>query len=112
MKDHETTKEPRGRAPLDRRVRPVAELLAQVEPTDGPTWKEVFDYIDLNHYALFPEYWTKFLRSIQKHGIKTPIRLERRKGFRVMERQVVANGHHRMWAAVKLGLTEVPVVEV
>lgn len=94
------------------KVKSVTELLAEAEPTDGKNWPEIFEYIERNHYEMFPEYWDRFLQSIQKFGIKTPLRVEWRRGFKTPERLVVANGHHRLWGAVKTGIIEAPIIEV
>lgn len=86
---------------------PLDELLSTVDPTDDPDWPSNFGYIVRNHYNLSPAGWERFLASIQRNGIRTPITL-----IRVRGRLKVANGHHRVWAAVRLNLAAVPVRHV
>jgi hypothetical protein len=70
------------------------------------TWAEVYAQIELERLEL-PEQWGKFLESVRLHGIKFPIWVSRRPQGRLR----VRDGHHRVWAAIRLGLATVPVKE-
>jgi len=85
---------------------PIQRVYAEIEPVDYGlrTWPDIFAYIERNHYQLDPAYWDKFLDSIRKKGIRQPVQVEDWNG-----RLVMRNGHHRVWAAYKLGLDTIPV---
>jgi hypothetical protein len=84
---------------------PLVDVLSMVEPTDmGRTWEEAFRSIELNHYRSDPAHWDKFLDSIRQNGIKHPVYIEIYNG-----RLQLLRGHHRVWAAHKLGIQNVPV---
>ena len=80
-------------------------VLRNVMPTDDPTWPAVFNYVERNHYASDPQFWKRFLDSCSKK-IKTPVKLHMDRHGRLL----CIDGHHRVWAAVKLSLTSLPVV--
>jgi 8-oxo-dGTP pyrophosphatase MutT (NUDIX family)/GNAT superfamily N-acetyltransferase len=91
---------------------PLHHILNHVKPTDmtdyGKTWPDVFKSIEDNHASAYPQHWSKFLDHVQAHGIQTPVVVLHRGEDESSE---LMSGHHRVWAAHKLGLTHIPVHE-
>jgi len=85
---------------------PLADILAKTEPMDysGYTWEQAFKSIENNHVAADPAHWDKFLESVRQHGIRQPVEIER-----WGDKMRLWKGHHRVWAAHKLGIKDVPV---
>lgn len=75
--------------------------LLLLQPTDNPTWPEVFAHIAANHVAFAPDYWDRFVVDVARRGVVTPV---------VVSDGKVWSGHHRVWAAAQLRLGSVPVV--
>jgi len=86
---------------------PLQHILTHTEPTDmasyGHTWPDAFRDIEENHEDFAPKHWGKFLDHVQAHGIQTPVVI-----LHDGERQKLFSGHHRVWAAHRLGLSHVP----
>lgn len=79
----------------------VADLLDRFEPGDGGSWDEEFSLLESVHARRLMD----VLRSVSSHGLVNPVRLS--PPGEHPER--VVDGHHRLWAAVMLGVDSVPV---
>lgn len=77
---------------------PIQEALSY-QPTDFPTWKEVHDNFYWHKPAL-----KNFVANIKEHGVKKPVRVDYEN-----DPPTVENGHTRILAAAKAGLSHVPV---
>lgn len=78
---------------------PLADLLRDFANGDETTWPEEINWIKTNH----PRRLARITREIQA-GHFPPIRLD------YQEKRVV-DGHHRITAAIDLGLTHIPVAD-
>lgn len=92
-------------------TRRLEEILASTSPVDyrgchEGNWPAVFAYIEQRHFQACPDAWRHFLASVRKRGVHTPVLITWRHGHRIC-----SDGHHRLWAAHKFGLSTVPVRE-
>lgn len=85
---------------------PLQRIMDRVRPTDAPTWDRAFRHIEDNHAALSPEYWQSYLDDIKRRGITTPVVI-----YSDEHGSALLSGHHRIWAAGKLAMPEVPAWE-
>lgn len=80
------------------RMVPVQELL-RYRPTDGDTWEEVHDNYDWDHPKM-----KEFVADVRRNGVHTPVPVNYDN-----DPPTVENGHTRILAAEKAGVTHVPV---
>lgn len=81
------------------RMVPVADILKHYQPTDGKDWQEVHDNYVWDH----PTHQA-FIRDIKANGVREPIPVNYEN-----DPPTVENGHTRVLAAHKAGITHVPV---
>lgn len=82
-------------------MEPVQHILDRYRPTDGHTWQEVSDNYDWDH----PKH-KAFVQDVKANGVRTPIPIDYDN-----DPPTVEDGHTRLLAAQKAGLTHVPVTQ-
>lgn len=83
-------------------------LREHVRPTDcGGTfaWEGIDRWIEANHVKFAPAHWTRFLDDVRKRGVARPVIL-----YAHPNGLSLTNGHHRIWAANKVGRLDVPAI--
>jgi hypothetical protein len=76
----------------------TVEQMLKFQPTDGKTWQEVHDNYDWDHPKM-----KEFVKDVANRGVKSTIEVDYEK-----DPPTVEDGHTRVLAAQKAGLSHVP----
>lgn len=78
---------------------PVQHILDHFRPSDGATWQEVHDNYNWDHHSL-----RDFVADVRRNGVTRPVPVDYDQ-----DPPQVKNGHTRILAAMKAGVSHVPV---